>query len=158
MSPRDVKELEAFLQERQSRARIVRLDRDTTTVASAAEALGVSPDRIVKSLVFIAGEEPVLVIAAGPDRVDRRRLAEIFGLPSGKVRLATPEEVLAATGYPVGGVPPVGHARPIKVYIDRRVAQAPTTVFGGGGAGRVLLEIEPAELIRLTGAQIIDLT
>jgi prolyl-tRNA editing enzyme YbaK/EbsC (Cys-tRNA(Pro) deacylase) len=158
MSPRDVKELEAFLQERQSRARIVRLDRDTTTVASAAEALGVSPDRIVKSLVFIAGEEPVLVIAAGPDRVDRRRLAEIFGLPSGKVRLATPEEVLAATGYPVGGVPPVGHARPIKVYIDRRVAQAPTTVFGGGGADRVLLEIEPAELIRLTGAQIIDLT
>ena len=158
MSPRDVKELEAFLQERQSRARIVRLDRDTTTVASAAEALGVSPDRIVKSLVFIAGEEPVLVIAAGPDRVDRRRLAEIFGLPSGKVRLATPEAVLAATGYPVGGVPPVGHARPIKVYIDRRVAQAPTTVFGGGGAGRVLLEIEPAELIRLTGAQIIDLT
>ena len=158
MSPRDVKELEAFLQERQSRARIVRLDRDTTTVASAAEALGVSPDRIVKSLVFIAGEEPVLVIAAGPDRVDRRRLAEIFGLPSGQVRLATPEAVLAATGYPVGGVPPVGHARPIKVYIDRRVAQAPTTVFGGGGAGRVLLEIEPAELIRLTGAQIIDLT
>ena len=158
MSPRDVKELEAFLQERQSRARIVRLDRDTTTVASAAEALGVSPERVIKSLVFIAGDEPVVVIAGGPNRVDRRRLADILGLAPGKVRLATPDEVLAATGYPVGGVPPVGHPRPVKVYIDRRVAEAPTTVFGGGGADRVLLEIEPGELIRLTGAEIIDLT
>jgi prolyl-tRNA editing enzyme YbaK/EbsC (Cys-tRNA(Pro) deacylase) len=158
MSPRGVKELEAFLEERQSRARIVRLDRDTTTVASAAEALGVSPERIIKSLVFIAGDDPVLVIAGGPNRVDRRRLADILGLAPGKVRLATPDEVLAATGYAVGGVPPVGHPRPIKVYIDRRVAEAPTTVFGGGGADRVLLEIEPGELIRLTGAEVIDLT
>ncbi len=157
MNPRDVKDVEAFLREKQSRARLVRLEQDTTTVTAAAEALGVSPDRIIKSLVFMAGDEPVLVIAGGPDRVDRRRLAEILGLPPGKVRLATPEEVLAATGYPVGGVPPVGHARPIKVYVDRRVAQAPATVFGGGGADRVLMEIEPAELIHLTGAEVLDL-
>ncbi|MER3397776.1 MAG: EbsC protein [Chloroflexota bacterium] len=158
MTPQGVEELEAFLRERASRARLVRLESDTSTVEAAAEALGVPPARIIKSLVFIAGDGPILVIAGGPDRVDRRRLAELLGLPAGKVRLATPEEVLTATGYPVGGVPPVGHTRPIKVYVDRRVAEAPSTVFGGGGAGGVLLEIEPAELIRLTGAEVIDLT
>ncbi len=157
MTARDVKDLEAFLREQGSRARLVRLEADTSTVGAAAEALGVPPERIIKSLVFIAGDEPVLVIAAGPDRVDRRRLAEVLGLPPGKVRLATPDEVLAATGFPVGGVPPVGHARPLKVYVDRRVAEAPDAVFGGGGADRVLLEVEPAELIRLTGAEIVDL-
>lgn len=157
MTPWGVAELEAFLRERAGRARLVRLGADTSTVEAAAAALGVSPARIIKSLVFIAGDEPILVIAGGPDRVDRRRLAELLGLPAGKVRLASPDEVLAATGYPVGGVPPVGHARPIKVYVDRRVAGAPGTVFGGGGADGVLLEIEPAELIRLTGAQVIDL-
>lgn len=157
MGPRDVTDLEAFLRQRRSQARVVRLDRDTATVASAAEALGVSPDRIIKSLVFMVNDEPILVIAGGPDRVDRRRLAEILGVPPGKVRLATPEEVLAATGYPVGGVPPVGHARQMKVYVDRRVAEAPTTVFGGGGADRFLIEIEPSELVALTGAEVIDL-
>ncbi len=157
MTARDVKDLEAFLQEKGSRARLVRLGAATSTVGAAAEALGVPPERIIKSLVFIAGTEPILVIAAGPDRVERRRLAELLGLPAGQVRLASPDEVLAATGFPVGGVPPVGYARPLKIYVDRRVAEAPTTVFGGGGADGVLLEVEPAELIRLTGAEIIDL-
>ena len=91
------------------------------TVARAAAAIGVSEEQIVKSLLFQdAGGRLVLAIAAGTARVDRRLLAKAAQLD--RPRLADPATVLDATGYPAGGVPPVGHRTAIPVVIDRRAA------------------------------------
>src|SRR5919109_5661125 len=83
------------------------LDASTRTVAEAADAVGCDEAEIAKSIVFVADGEPVLCIASGGHRVDTEKLAE--ALDVAELRQAAPDEVRAATGFPVGGVPPFGH-------------------------------------------------
>lgn len=126
------------------------------TVPLAAAAIGVREDQIIKSLLFRdAGDHYVLVIARGPARIDKERLAKAAGLT--KPRLADPDTVLAVTGFPAGGVAPVGHATPVRVIVETSVA-AMDVVYGGGGIDDVLVRISPADIIRLTGAEVIDLS
>jgi prolyl-tRNA editing enzyme YbaK/EbsC (Cys-tRNA(Pro) deacylase) len=125
------------------------------TVPLAAAAIGVTEDQIIKSLLFRDSRgELVLAIASGTARIDRSLLATATGLD--RPRLADPATVLAVTGFPAGGVSPVAHATPIRVVIDRRAAVL-DVVFGGGGAEDVLLRISPADIIRLTGAEVVDI-
>jgi prolyl-tRNA editing enzyme YbaK/EbsC (Cys-tRNA(Pro) deacylase) len=77
------------------------------------------------------------------------------GLSRKRVRLAGAAAVRAITGYPVGGVPPLGHPRRLRTLIDRRVLDQPE-VFAGGGAVDALLRITPAEIVRVTGAEKVD--
>ena len=93
------------------------MDVPTPTVQTAAEAVGVTPDQIIKSLLFLAKEDPVLVIANGTARVEWKQLAVYLGIARRKVNMADPETVLALTGYPVGGVPPLGHRQPIRTSL-----------------------------------------
>ena len=88
--------------------------------------------------------------------VDRRALADRFGVGKKQIRLADAQTVLEKTGYPAGGVPPVGHPAPLPVLIDRAVMQW-DVVFGGGGDDRTLLRIGPAELQRVVNGELIDL-
>src|SRR4051812_46754666 len=90
---------------------IRKLNQPTRTVSEAAEAVGAEPAQIAKSLVFVADGEPVLCVASGAHRVDIDTLAETFDCA--QVRQATPDEVRAATGFAVGGVPPFGHSLPV---------------------------------------------
>ena len=126
------------------------------TVSRAAEAIGVSEEKIIKSLLFQdrATGRLVLAIASGTGRIDRNRLAAATGLM--RPSLADPATVQAATGYPVGGVPPIGHAAPLSVVLDRRAA-ALDIVYGGGGSENLLLRVRPADVLRLTGGLIADI-
>jgi prolyl-tRNA editing enzyme YbaK/EbsC (Cys-tRNA(Pro) deacylase) len=124
------------------------------TVPLAAAAIGVRPEQILKSLLFKDRRGAfVLVIACGTGRIASDRLAAVAGLD--RPRLADPETVFRVTGYPAGGVAPVGHASPVRVLIDRRAAGL-DVAYGGGGAEQLLLRIRPADIIRLTGAEVVD--
>jgi prolyl-tRNA editing enzyme YbaK/EbsC (Cys-tRNA(Pro) deacylase) len=156
----DDSDLEAYLAAHGVAGEVIRLPEHTPTVEAAAQALGTSAERIAKSLLFLldqgAGDpEPILVIANGTDRVDYRNVAEYVGLSRKRVRLAGAAAVQAVTGYPVGAVPPLGHARPLRTLIDRRVLEQPE-VYAGGGAVDALLRITPADILRATGAETVD--
>lgn len=145
-----------FLAERAVEAEFVLLPSGASTVAQAAAALNVSPERIVKSLLFMVGEKPVLVIASGPSRVDTTRLAAYFEAPVVQVRLARPDEVRRITGFDVGSVPPLGHDPELCILIDPAVLQF-DVVYAGGGAVDQLLRLSPGVILAETGADVVAL-
>jgi prolyl-tRNA editing enzyme YbaK/EbsC (Cys-tRNA(Pro) deacylase) len=121
--------------------------------------LGCQTDQIVKSVLFLLRDgqqaDPVLVITNGTSQIDFRKLADLFQLGRKRIRLAPSDVVLARTGYPAGGVPPFGFPQPLPTYIDRRVFDQ-AVVYGGGGDDRTMLRITPAELLRASGGQVVD--
>ena len=135
--------------------RLVPLSVLTETVEAAAAALGISTERIVKSLLFLVDGRPVLVISCGRDRIDRRPLAEQFGVGRKRIKLADAEAVKALTGYEVGAVPPFAHREKLQVIVDRSILDH-NIVYAGGGTRDCLLEISPEEIIGSTGAMILD--
>ena len=126
---------------------VKRLSESTATVEDAARAVDCQNGQIAKSLVFVADGDPVLCIASGCHRVDLERLAEAFDVA--EVRVATPDEVRAATGFSVGGVPPFGHGLP--VVLDEELLEH-ESVWAAGGDGHSLFEIAPARLAECTRA------
>lgn len=137
-------------------AKVVLTRMETPTVPAAAEALGVQPAQIIKTLVFLVKETPLIVIASGDTLVDRRPLADRFEVGKKQVRLADRGTVLAVTGYEAGGVPPFGHVTNAVVLLDERIG-AWDVVYGGGGDDRTLLRITPAELARVTQGEWVTL-
>lgn len=141
-------------------ATLIYPDGETPTVPAAAEALGCTPDQVIKSLLFLVKQngderEPALIIAAGTNRVDYRALAGVFDVSRKDVRMASFDEVLEITGYPAGGVPPFGHHKLLPTYVDRSVLDN-EVVFGGGGDDETMLRIGVEELLRVTNATTVD--
>lgn len=108
----------------------------TKTAEDAANAIGCHVSAIVKSLVFVVGEEPVVALVPGDLRLDTAKLSEVAG--GGEVRRASLDEVRDATGFAAGGTPPFGHATELRVFADPELrrndpvwaaAGTPTTVF-----------------------------
>jgi prolyl-tRNA editing enzyme YbaK/EbsC (Cys-tRNA(Pro) deacylase) len=128
------------------------LDVPTRTVAEAAAAIGVDEAQIAKSLVFVADGEPVVAIVSGAHRADIDALAEAWDCA--EVRQASPDEVRAATGFPVGGVPPFGHGLP--VVFDETLCEH-DLIYAAGGDGNTLFSVDPKKLAAATGARIITL-
>ncbi len=149
-------DLAGYITARGIAAELIPMAVETPTVPAAAAALGVEVGQIIKSLLFLVREAPVLVIASGDSAVDRRPIAERFGVGKKQVKLADPDTVLRLTGYLAGGVPPFGHRTMLPVLLDRRVLAWPI-VYGGGGDDHTLLRITPQELARATGATWADL-
>ena len=100
----------------------------TATASDAAAAIGTTVGRIVKSLVFMAGEQPVLVLASGPNRVDLTKVSRLLGKP---ITRANADQVRTLTGFAIGGVPPVGHAQPLSTLVDRALLQYDDAVQSG---------------------------
>jgi prolyl-tRNA editing enzyme YbaK/EbsC (Cys-tRNA(Pro) deacylase) len=100
---------------------------------------------IVKSLVFLAGDEPILALVSGANQADERRLAALSGRT---VRRADADAVRGATGYAIGGVPPVGHPRPLRVFIDRDLL-AYDRLIAAAGTPHAVFPIPPS--CRVTG-------
>ena len=122
------------------------------TVDAAATAMGCSPDRIFKSILFHAPDgRCVLVVACGDTRVDVPKVEALTGLPG--LKLARPDVVVERTGYPAGGTPPIGHRERFPVIVDVRVA-ARGWGWAGGGRPELLVRIRPADIIRLGQAQV----
>lgn len=153
LTPHDV---QAFMDARAIAGEILLLDVPTPTVETAARAVSALPQQIIKSLLFVVNSQPVLAITCGTGNVDRRAIAAFFGVSRKKVRLASPDEVLEIAGYPVGAMPPFAHVYPLTTLIDPQVLQQPY-VYGGGGAESALLRLAPSELLRVTGAKVLDL-
>jgi prolyl-tRNA editing enzyme YbaK/EbsC (Cys-tRNA(Pro) deacylase) len=131
------------------------LDRSTRTAAEAADAVGCQVGQIAKSLVFRgqSSGRPVLAIASGANRVSEVRLAELLGEPVGK---ATPDFVREATGFAIGGVPPVGHASPLPIYIDEDLLQF-ELIWAAAGTPHTVFPLPPSDLPALTNGRVATL-
>lgn len=144
-------DLQNFINEQQITAEILHLDVDTPTVADAAVALNVAPEQIIKSVLFLADKRPVMVIASGLARLDRKALADFLGVSRRRVKIASAEQVLAHTGYVAGSVPPFGYKQPIETVVETAVTQLTGSIYGGGGEIHVLMRLTVAELQRVVG-------
>ena len=127
----------------------------TRTAAEAAAAIGVELGQIVKSLVFTVDEVPVLALVSGDRQLDEAKLA---GAAGGSVaRRPDADAVRAATGFPVGGVPPFGHATALRVFVDEGLLRY-DEVWAAAGTPHVNFAIVPRSLSRITEAVVTDLT
>jgi len=153
----DANDLAAYIEDFCIQAEIIFLKLKTPTVEAAAKAVGVEPEQIGKSILFLADGEPYLVIANGTTRVGYKALADYLGINRKKLKLAKSDEVMAFTGYPVGTVPPFGHRRPLPTLIERAVLEQ-KELYAGGGEINALLRIKTAELRHVTEATVLSLT
>lgn len=124
----------------------------SATVAQAAQAHGVAPARIAKTLALELGERVVLIVARGDARLDNRKIKDVFGA---KGKMLAPETVSQLTGHPVGGVCPFGLSRPLPVYCDVSL-RAFDEVIPAAGAIDAAVRIAPERMAELTGAVWVD--
>jgi prolyl-tRNA editing enzyme YbaK/EbsC (Cys-tRNA(Pro) deacylase) len=129
-------------------ADVRRFEEPVPTAVAAAQALDCAVGAIANSLVFDADGAPLLVLASGAHRVDTAKVAALVG--ADRVRRASPEFVLAATGQEVGGVAPVGHPAPLRTVVDVDLASFPL-LWAGGGDHHTMFSATYADLLRLTG-------
>jgi prolyl-tRNA editing enzyme YbaK/EbsC (Cys-tRNA(Pro) deacylase) len=136
--------------------RIVTHAQSARTAQEAAAACSCDVGQIVKSLVFSgsASGQPVLLLVCGRNRVDEKAVAATLG-----EALKRPDAtyVRNVTGFAIGGIPPLGHASPLKTYIDRDLLAFPF-VWAAGGTPKSVFEVSPSELARVTGAEVIAMT
>ena len=126
----------------------------TRTARDAAAAVGCEVGKIVKSLVFVAGTEPIVALTSGPNRADTARLSALMG--GVEVRQATADEAREATGFAIGGTPPFGHPRRLRVFLDRDLLGY-DEVWAAAGTPRAVFPIAPEDLVRASGAEPVDL-
>jgi Cys-tRNA(Pro) deacylase len=120
----------------------------TKTAADAAAAIGVDVGQIVKSLIFAVDGEVVVAYVSGANQLDERKLAAVAGgQKSGRVDADT---VRTATGYPIGGVPPFGHATPLRVFVDEDLL-AFDEVWAAAGTWNDVFALTPDDLVRASG-------
>jgi prolyl-tRNA editing enzyme YbaK/EbsC (Cys-tRNA(Pro) deacylase) len=125
----------------------------TRTAPEAAAAVGCEVGAIVKSLVFRSGGEAVLALVSGGNRADEARLEAELGAP---VERADADFVRAATGYSIGGVPPIGHPAPLRTLVDEDLLRY-EVVWAAAGTPRSVFPIEPRELAQLARGTVVSL-
>lgn len=130
------------------------MSESTHTAQEAADAVGAPVGAIVKSLVFMADGEPLLVLASGPNRVNVQALGERLGVTLEK---ADADQVKASTGYSIGGVPPFGHPNPIRCVMDRDFL-ALDELWAAAGSAQAVFPISPERLQELSGAVVETVT
>lgn len=149
-------DLARFITRHEIQAEIVHLPIETPTVEAAADAVNVRPEQIIKSVLFMADGSPVLVVTNGLTRIHRKRLADVLDMSRRRVKMANAEQVLAATGYEVGAVPPFGHLAPLPTLLDQGVLSE-EIIYGGGGENNALMRLSSGELQRVLEAIIVDI-
>jgi prolyl-tRNA editing enzyme YbaK/EbsC (Cys-tRNA(Pro) deacylase) len=137
---------------------VVAFDESTHTAAEAAAAVGAELGQIVKSLVFViptnGGIEPVLCLVAGHNRVDLARLAAVLQAPD--IRRATAKEARELTGFSIGGIPPIGFDRPVRVVMDPDLGRYPE-VWAAAGLETTVFAVPPATLRILADATVVPI-
>ena len=131
-----------------------RFPEGTKTAADAAAAIGVSVGQIVKSLVFAVDGEIVMAYVSGSNQLDEKKLALAAG--GAKCSRVDADAVRAATGYPIGGVPPLGLATQMRIFIDPDLLQY-DEVWAAAGTWNDVFAIKPDSLVLSTGGLIVDL-
>ena len=132
------------------------LPASTRTAAEAASAIGCEVSQIAKSLVFHRrqSDAPLLVIASGTNRVNSEAVSALIGE---RITLATAEFVRARTGFSIGGVPPVGHASPMDVFIDEDLRRY-DEIWAAAGTSHAVFRLTPSDLEALTGGRVVRVT
>lgn len=157
------KPLSPGAQKVQDTLRALGLDREvvesqtpTRTAAEAAAAVGCQVGQIAKSLVFRTAKtgRPILVVTSGANRVNEWRVATLLKEPLEKAPAAFVRE---HTGFAIGGVPPVGHPKPIETFVDRDLLGYPE-VWAAGGTPSAVFRLTPAELVGITGGRVVKVT
>ncbi|MCB8880544.1 YbaK/EbsC family protein [Acidisoma cellulosilytica] len=148
-----VEAVRRFLAEKAPDIAVIELESVTATVAQAAEAHGVAPAQIAKTLSLRVGDRPLLIVTSGTTRLDNRKAKAILG---GKPRMLNAEEVVEMTGHPIGGVCPFGLPHPLPVYCDLSL-QAFAEVVPAAGSINAALRISPQRLAELVGGQWVDI-
>lgn len=135
-----------------------RFPEGTKTAQDAANAIGVSVGQIVKSLVFAVDGEIVMAYVSGANQLDEKKLALAAG--GAKCARVDADAVRAATGYPIGGVPPFGHATQLRIFIDEDLLQydgVNEMVWAAAGTWNDNFAIAPNDLVRVSGGIVTDL-
>jgi prolyl-tRNA editing enzyme YbaK/EbsC (Cys-tRNA(Pro) deacylase) len=142
-----------FFREHAPDISVIVTEASSATVALAAEAHGVEPDQIAKTICLRIGEDVVLVVTAGTKRLDNRKFKDRFGV---KPRMLDADAVVEATGHPVGGVCPFGLPSSLKVYCDLSL-KAFDEVVPAAGATNAAVRISPERMLTLVGGEWADL-
>lgn len=151
--PSAVERVAEALRAKGVRSEIRELPRSTRTAEEAAAAIGSTVGQIVKSLVFLVDGRPVLVLASGAHRVDLIKLAQAAGAHA--ARRADADTVRQVTGFAIGGVPPVGHAQILPVFLDADLLGY-DVVYAAAGTPHAVFAIAPKLLQQVTGAVVVD--
>ena len=133
---------------------VVELPDSTHSAAEAAKAIGCSVGQIAKSLIFKTrkSEEPVLVIASGPNRVDEKKIAILVGE---MITKADADFVRQNTGFAIGGVPPIGHNQPIRTFIDEDLLVF-DEIWAAAGTPNAVFRLTGEDLVRATGGEVVS--
>lgn len=132
-------------------------EQSTATSQEAADAIGTELGTIVKSLCFMVDGQPVVVLAAGDQKIDDRKLAALYNVSRKKVKIASPEECVLHFGYPPGSVPPVGHRTTgLPVYIEDSLARF-EQLYAAAGAPNAIFPVTYSQLLQITGGRVADL-
>jgi Cys-tRNA(Pro) deacylase len=131
-----------------------RFPEGTKTAADAAAAIGVTVGQIVKSLVFGVDNEIVMALVSGSNQLDEKKLAAAAG--GSKCSRVDADAVRAATGYPIGGVPPFGHSTQLRVFVDPDLLQY-DEVWAAAGTWNDNFGAAPADIVRVSGGVVTDL-
>ncbi|POT56082.1 cys-tRNA(pro)/cys-tRNA(cys) deacylase [Citrobacter amalonaticus] len=141
-----------FLAEHAPDIEIIELNQSTATVELAAKAHNVAPGQIAKTLSLKVKGNVILIVARGDARLDNKKLKEVFGA---KARMLSSDEVVNATGHPVGGVCPFGLETPLPVYCDVSLKNY-VEVLPAAGATYSAIRIAPERMAKLTSAEWVD--
>jgi prolyl-tRNA editing enzyme YbaK/EbsC (Cys-tRNA(Pro) deacylase) len=153
--PEPVQRVSAFLRHAGAEARIEEFPEGTPTAEDAAKAVGSGLDQIVKSLVFDCDGRPVLTLVPGNRRANPRKVAKAAGC--GRARVAGPDRVREVTGFEPGAVAPFPLPGIERVVVDPRLLRH-DRVWIGAGSPRHLAPLPPAELVRLTRGESVDVS
>lgn len=137
--------------ERGFTAKVRTMEQSTRTAEEAAASVGCDVGAIVKSLLFHANEEPLLVLVSGPNRVNTQQLGDELGAVISK---PDAKRVKEATGYSIGGVPPFGHATSLRTIIDPDLLSH-DELWAAAGSGTAVFPISPDSLIELTRGEVV---
>jgi prolyl-tRNA editing enzyme YbaK/EbsC (Cys-tRNA(Pro) deacylase) len=152
--PEPVERVAAFLRAAGAESRLEELDSPTPTAQAAAEAVGCDLEQIVKTLVFVCDERPVLALVPGSHRADPAKIGDAVG--AAETRVAKASEVVTTTGFEPGGVAPCPPPAGVPVLVDRRILSN-AVVWVGGGSDRHMAMLAPLELLRLTRGTTVDI-
>jgi prolyl-tRNA editing enzyme YbaK/EbsC (Cys-tRNA(Pro) deacylase) len=133
--------------------RVTEMSTTTRSAQDAARAVGCEVGQICKSLVFkgASSHKGILVVASGANRVNEKELSRLLGEP---ILKADADFVRQATGFAIGGVPPVGHPEPLAVFIDEDLLRY-AEIWAAAGTPQAVFKLTPQELQRITGGQVV---
>ncbi|NLW08131.1 MAG: YbaK/EbsC family protein [Clostridia bacterium] len=151
----EVERVRRYLAQFPYRIEIYEFDESTRTAELAARAVGVEVGQIAKSILFLVGEEPVMVVTCGDVKVSQSRLKQHLGV-KGKFKMADAEAIAAITGFPPGGVCPFDLRQKVRILIDKSLKRFPV-VYIAAGSPQSAAPVTVEQLLDITGGELCDL-